>query len=125
MIHQIVESVKQEDYRRGDSREVSLMNILQVLHVLQVLQVHTVSRRCQEQFGLLTADTVTVLRPAGDVLREATPAPRSARHCPAVEAADCLVMLEDITFLYWDSQRYAIRETEFLLDLVFCSLCRS
>ena len=84
MIHQIVESVKQEDYRRGDSGEVSLMNILQVLHVLQVLQVHTVSRRCQEQFGLLTADTVTVLRPAGDVLREATPAPRGARHCPAV-----------------------------------------
>ena len=125
MIHQIVESVKQEDYRRGDSREVSLMNILQVLHVLQVLQVHTVSRRCQEQFGLLTADTVTVLRPAGDVLREATPAPRGARHCPAVEAADSLVMLEDITFLYWDSQRYAIRETEFLLDLLFRSLCRS
>ena len=125
MIHQIVESVKQEDYRRGDSREVSLMNILQVLHVLQVLQVHTVSRRCQEQFGLLTADTVTVLRPAGDVLREATPAPRGARHCPAVEAADSLVMLEDITFLYWDTQRYGIRETEFLLDLLFCSLCRS
>ena len=125
MIHQIVESVKQEDYRRGDSREVSLMNILQVLHVLHVLQVHTVSRRCQEQFGLLTADTVTVLRPAGDVLREATPAPRGARHCPAVEAADSLVMLEDITFLCWDSQRYAIRETEFLLDLLFCSLCRS
>ena len=125
MIHQIVESVKQEDYRRGDSGEVSLMNILQVLHVLQVLQVHTVSRRCQEQSGLLTADTVTVLRPAGDVLREATPAPRGARHCPAVEAADSLVMLEDITFLYWDSQRYAIRETEFLLDLLFRSLCRS